>query len=90
MERSRCFRLGINMSMSGKTEARNNSGKLMLTVNGLDAIFPLRYHSAKCPTACIDCVFKHRGAYLLLLPNINDTVFRLVIVDNYPKFINSK
>ena len=77
---SRCSKPGINMLMSGKTDARNNSERLMLTLNVLDSIFPVKYPKANFPTEYIKCVLKQRGVYLLLLPNSNDTVFRLVIL----------
>ena len=40
---SRCSKPGINMWMSGKTDTRNNSERLMLTLDVLDAIFPVKY-----------------------------------------------
>jgi len=47
----RCSRPGINRSMSGMTEARNNKGMFTLTFRSLDVTFAVKYPKARCPTA---------------------------------------
>jgi len=46
----RCSKLGINMSMSGKVEARNRRGMFAFTFRSFDEVLPDRYPRAKCPT----------------------------------------
>jgi len=53
----RCSRPGINRSMSGSTEARNNKGMFIFAPRILDAVFPDRYPRARCPTAYMFCSF---------------------------------
>jgi len=59
----RCSKPGINASMSGIMEARNNNGRLMSTLRDLDAAFPVKYPRAKCPTAYINYSFTQLTAH---------------------------
>jgi len=47
----RCSRPGTSRSMSGSTDMRNIKGMFMFTFRILDAVFPVRYPRARCPTA---------------------------------------
>ena len=51
----RCSKPGINRSMSGMTEAKNNRGMFTFTFRSLDVAFPVRYPRARCPTANVCC-----------------------------------
>jgi len=84
MQGPRCTKPGINISMSGKTDARNNNGKLILTSSDLAATFPVKYPRAKCPTAYMNCFLKHLNAHLFLLTNINNTISQFVMWVNTP------
>ena len=62
----RCCRLGINRSMSGIVEARNNRGMFTFTFRTLDAALPDKYPKAKCPTAYVVCSSYYFGCSLIL------------------------
>ena len=47
----RWCRPGISRSMSGSTDMRNIKGMFIFTFRILDAVFPVRYPRARCPTA---------------------------------------
>ena len=51
----RCFRPGINRSMSGMIEATNNRGMFTFMFRSLDVALPVMYPRARCPTANVCC-----------------------------------
>jgi len=55
----RCSRPGINRSMSGSTETRNNRGMFTFSFRIFDAALPDKYPRAMCPTAYIICSFNY-------------------------------
>ena len=48
-----CCKPGISRSMSGMMEARKSRGRFTFTLRNLDVAFPVKYPSARCPTAYI-------------------------------------
>jgi len=84
----RCTKPGINISMSGKTDAKNSKGRLTLTPSFLDVNFPVKYPKAKCPTAYMNCSLKHLGAKLFSLSNIKNPISKFVVCLNVPNSSN--
>ena len=49
----RCSKAGISRSMSGMMEARKRRGMFTFRLRSLSVAFPVRYPSARCPTAYV-------------------------------------